>query len=460
MTKTNKIHTTSWFYTAPIEEVAVRRGDPLGLQAVAERVAEAFAPGLSNRTLDARWISILCWCLREGQSAWKAYGDGRESVSQATGGKGLYPWIRPLELLWVARAAEVAKDGGRGRQLPGIRPIRKWIEQDKQPKHFSFAASSYEQYRFTGAYGGYRAALRALQGLTDSGAGWLPGPSGQELAEIVSAHVNGRAVYSQRPGPVPTPERFWVNAVDWKPSSADFLPTVLERPKRLNGDERSILREALFAKNGGGEWQKQSLRRLRVAEAAAGSAASTRADLMVHLATSLKNERELDWLPYLAAFSSLADAGTAAMNACWRGVSQAGDSVLTSNEVAAIPDVRKALKDLVEACARWNSDGSNSWSQRAGALSQHILTNSSNPRGTLERLIQFHSQYGGGLKWVILDGTKVRPVARLRDGDASTYRYRLPALARLAKQCGVTSSIPAVLREESEAGPIHMEGVA
>ena len=76
-----------------MEDVAVRRGDPLGLQVVAEGIAEALVPGLSNRTVDARWISILCWCLRQGHAAWKAYGAGH---GQPAVGKHLYPWVRPL----------------------------------------------------------------------------------------------------------------------------------------------------------------------------------------------------------------------------------------------------------------------------------------------------------------------------------------------------------------------------
>ncbi|TDP74728.1 hypothetical protein DES47_101794 [Roseateles toxinivorans] len=457
-----KPHTTqaSWFFTAPTDEVAVRRGDPLGLQAIAEDIAEKLAPGLSNRTMDARWISLLCWCLREGHSAWKAYGSGGKASGQASIAKELYPWIKPLELLWVARAIEVTQEAGRGRQLPGIRPIRKWIEQDRRPGQFAFASSSYEQYRFTGAYGGYRAPLRALDGLTEAGAGWLPATQGLQLAEIVSAHVTSPAIYMRQRGPAPSPENLWTRALEWKPSSSDFIPTLLNQPRQLDGDERAILRRALFARRGNGDGQKQSLRRLQVVEALARSGATDRTELMADLATVLKAETDLAWLPHLASFSALADAGTTAMNACWRAVSNAGDRVPNSTEVASIPEVRNALAELVKAARRWESKDSNTWAQRAGTLSQTMLASPGDQPGTLRRLIRFHSQYGGGLKWVILDGDKIRPVARLRDGDASVYQYRLPALTRLARQCGVITGVPPLLQEQIEAAPASTERIA
>ncbi|MPS82138.1 MAG: hypothetical protein E2591_29125 [Achromobacter sp.] len=441
----------SWFYTAPVDEIAARRGDPLGLQAVAERVAEVLAPGLSNRTVDARWISILCWCLREGQNAWRTYGNGGDPASQGSIGKHIYPWIKPLELLWVARTVEFSPEEGRGRQLPGVRPIRQWLGQDKRPGRFSFAASSYEQYRYTGSYGGYRATLRALEGMTENGAGWLPGTNGQKLAEIVSAHVKGPDSYRRRAGSPPTPEAYWLKTLDWTRSSAEFLPTQLEQPRRLDGDERLILRDALFEKKRRDDGQMHSLRRLKVVEAISRSKASNRPDLMRDLAIALKDENDLKWLPYLASFSALADAGTAAMNACWRAVSKATDRVPMLDEVVGIPDVRLALDELVCASRRWHAEGSNSWSSRAGALSQTVLLNTQNLPGILSRLIQFHLQYGSGLKWLIVDGKALRPVARLRDGDASFYRYRLPALMRLAKQCGVTNVMPAFLKDNNEA---------
>ena len=88
---------TEWFYTAPLEDTSVRRGDPLGMRAVAEEMAEVLAPGLSNRTLDGRWISIMCWALQQSYSAWQALGavDDDGSVVTREAAKKLYSWLRP-----------------------------------------------------------------------------------------------------------------------------------------------------------------------------------------------------------------------------------------------------------------------------------------------------------------------------------------------------------------------------
>ena len=50
-----------FFFTAPWEPVVVRRGDALGLRALADQFAEAMA--LSNRVRDGRWVTILAWSL-------------------------------------------------------------------------------------------------------------------------------------------------------------------------------------------------------------------------------------------------------------------------------------------------------------------------------------------------------------------------------------------------------------
>lgn len=52
-----------FFLTAPTERILVQRGDPLGLRAAADSFADILAPGLTNRTYDARWLSILSWIM-------------------------------------------------------------------------------------------------------------------------------------------------------------------------------------------------------------------------------------------------------------------------------------------------------------------------------------------------------------------------------------------------------------
>ena len=58
-----------WFYSAPIDAVAVRRGDNWGMRAIAEEMAEQLAPGLSNRTMGGRRISIICWAVGQDNVA-------------------------------------------------------------------------------------------------------------------------------------------------------------------------------------------------------------------------------------------------------------------------------------------------------------------------------------------------------------------------------------------------------
>jgi len=53
--KNEPIDEASYFFTEPWEPVTVRRGDALGLGALADQFADAVAPGFSNRIRDSRW---------------------------------------------------------------------------------------------------------------------------------------------------------------------------------------------------------------------------------------------------------------------------------------------------------------------------------------------------------------------------------------------------------------------
>jgi hypothetical protein len=153
-----------WLFTAPIDAVAVRRGDPLGMRAVAEEMAEVLAPGLSNRTMDGRWFSIMCWALQQAYAAWWALGavedDGHIVTREAA--KEIYSWLRPLELLWLARTVRKTDDHGKDRQLPGVRAVRHWIDGDVGPERFGLAPDSYSRYRFINYQSGGAAAFWAL----------------------------------------------------------------------------------------------------------------------------------------------------------------------------------------------------------------------------------------------------------------------------------------------------------
>ena len=85
----------SWYFTAPWDPVLIRRGDALGLRAGADYFADLLAPGLSNATSDARWISLLSWCLKWSHVVWSNAGGGDLSRRHVVSIARLQPVIRP-----------------------------------------------------------------------------------------------------------------------------------------------------------------------------------------------------------------------------------------------------------------------------------------------------------------------------------------------------------------------------
>ncbi len=70
-------------FTAPWEPVIVRRGDALGLRALADQFAEALAPDLSNRVRDGggveKWRDYNCKDSPCG-SRWAAPREGTQAL--------------------------------------------------------------------------------------------------------------------------------------------------------------------------------------------------------------------------------------------------------------------------------------------------------------------------------------------------------------------------------------------
>jgi hypothetical protein len=123
---------SAWYFTAPWEPVQIRRGDALGFRAGADYFADLLAPGLSNNTSDARWISILSWCLKWSHEAWQNAGGG--DLSRRDEQRERYAWLRPLELLWVDRTLESGQMTG---QLRGRRSIERWRKADRSPSNIA-----------------------------------------------------------------------------------------------------------------------------------------------------------------------------------------------------------------------------------------------------------------------------------------------------------------------------------
>src|SRR5574337_1696143 len=158
----------SWYFTGPWDPVLVRRGDALGLRAGADYFADLLAPGLSNATSDARWISLLSWCLKWSHVVWSNAGGG--DLSRRDDQRARYAWLRPLELLWVDRTLESGQTTG---QLRGRRSIERWRKANRQLPNFAMSPDQFRRYRQIGTYGAYRVVPRTVPGLT-TGDGWTP----------------------------------------------------------------------------------------------------------------------------------------------------------------------------------------------------------------------------------------------------------------------------------------------
>jgi hypothetical protein len=68
----------------------------------------------------------------------------------------------------------------------------------------------------------------------------------------------------------------------------------------------------------------------------------------------------------------------------------------------------------------------------------------------LQALERHHNQFGGGLKWLAIEGETIKPLAPIRGGDASNYQFRMGALGRLGVQATVIDKMPVALRGSDE----------
>jgi hypothetical protein len=125
--------------------VIVRRGDALGLRALADQFADTIAPDLSNRVRDGRWVTILAWCLVRSHEVFHASG-GRSVATRAQQHER-YAWLRPLELMWVARTIALAQEDWHHRSLAGQRRVRPWYEYDRQfTDRFGMSVDQFRAY--------------------------------------------------------------------------------------------------------------------------------------------------------------------------------------------------------------------------------------------------------------------------------------------------------------------------
>jgi hypothetical protein len=442
-----------WFFTAPYDAPMVRRGDPLGLRLAAGRYAEVLAPGLSNRTIDARWLTLTAWMLVMANDVWRRRGNAAPAGLSRSAAREIFEWMEPLELLWVARTLSLAKP--KGRQLPGQRAVRRWLDADQHPARFGLSPGQYRRTRFIGVYGGYRAALRGLQGMTVDGDGWRPGPVAEALARVAQEALGAAAAAPAKPHGKFTAEHYWQKE-GWEAwqsrASKDFLPESLQHIRPVTAGEIRILRPVLF---GDRESTDGSRLRHRVVEVMDASKAGAHYALCHELERKLGRDTH-GALDRLGSFARLADAGLDVMNAIWTQLGAAEVRkvpALRPREFAEHEDARERSREFVKAAKAWQREKSAfrpEWAL-AHELAALAIEHQRDPGRLIGALVEFHEKNGGGRRWFRVDEEGlVRPASILRDQEGSPYRYRLFSVARLAMQCKVIDRLPKALEPEDD----------
>ena len=441
------------FFTEPWEPIVVRRGDALGLRALADQFAEAVAPGLSNRVRDGRWVTILAWCLARSQEAFHASG-GRSVVTRAQQ-RGRYVWLRPLELMWVARTISLAKDW-RNRSLAGQRRVRPWYEDDDQrTDRFGMSVDQFRAYRQTGVYGGYRIVFRKWHDMTLASDGWTPGPGTNRLAKWLDKrlgaasppwplHIGGdddslstRSVKLSRGDE----HKWWLRnwqTFDKRGRGADENTLPRRKIDFRKLPELEVLKPLVFGSDPSGK------RRLEVSREVQQSFAQNHTEVCEHLSQVFAANRTIALLP---RFSRLADAGMALMEFVAEALGDKSRIKLT--DVAAAPGAASVCRKLKAAAAEWRKGVELQVRHIEAAHRFASAMSSAQPIECLRALLQHHEIYGGGLRWFVLRNGQVEPRTPPRYGS-SRYRFRLWSLCRLAAQCGVLRGMPAALRRDDE----------
>ncbi len=432
----------------------VRRGDALGLRALADRFADSIAPDLNNRIRDGRWVTILAWCLARSHEAFHASG-GR-GVGTRTQQRERYAWLRPLELIWVARTINLADDW-RKRPLAGQRRVQPWWVHGRREERFGMSVDQFRAYRQTGLYGGYRLAFRKWPHMTVRGNGWTPGPSTNALAKWLDGKLGGaRPGWSLHAGDgdddsvssrsakvsADAPHRWWLRKwPEFEHRSREADEKTL--PRRIDDftdlAEAHLLRPLIFGTESNGK------RRLEVAREIARIAAGDHLRLCEELGRSFADDQVAVLLP---RFSRLADAGIAAMDFIAEALRN--DRHLTISRVAGLSGATRVCGELRAAATDWLKDNAVQVRHIETAHRFASAIQSARPADCFRALLYHHELHGGGLRWFVLRNETIEPRTPPRTGS-SRYRFRLWSLCRMATQCGVLRTMPAVLRSDVEA---------
>lgn len=444
----------SWYFTAPWDPIPIRRGDALGLRSGADYFAELLAPGLNNAASDARWISLLSWCLKWSHVVWKNAGGG--DLSRREGQRTRYAWLRPLELLWVDRALECGQSSG---QLRGRRSVERWRRANRKPENFAMSTDQFRRFRQVGTYGAYRVVLRNVPGLT-MGDGWTPDTTARALAELVNDSMPGEVRLHDELFQSGTKwgswsdggeARYWVER-GWQASRAKcggWLPTAEEAVgQRLPVSERRLLEPTLFAAD--------SPRRVTAEVLAHAKRATSHADLCDTLAASsaLGKKAAPTSIASLPSFSRFADAAMHAMRGLWNEINQDGvEQAPAVEQLARSAELRTRLDLMRGAGAAWLRAPGRSTFPHAEAATRlaKAMQDAAQPIEQLRALSHHHQEYGGSRRWFREQAGRMVPLVADTGIAASDYRFRLRPLVRLAAQCGVadmSNALVAVERKE------------
>ena len=441
------------FFTAPWDPVPIRRGDALGLRGFTDELAETLAPNLTNRVVDARWVTILSWCLVRSHNAYHA-ADNRVVATRAQQDER-YAWLRPLELMWVARTIQLTDPLKETLPLglSGQRSVRRWIEGKCRAPYFGMSPDQYRAYRQTGMYGGYRVALRSWPNMTVDGDGWTPDHAVKKLADYLDKAL-GRARPEWGLHDLVTRrntrnrqlehDRWWLRR--WSSYTErgrrfrDTLPQRVGPYAYLPEKEAELLQPLIFGIDNNGK------RRQLVANEIGRASAHDHLGVCEHLGKTFADYPLIHLLPH---FARLADAGMDVMDEVAQMLVVEGQTKL--EPLISGRKMRRLCQELYRAARAWKG--------ARGARVGHIETvnrfaeavDQSHPKDGLKGLLEHHERSGGGLRWFVLRDGSIEPRAPLQ-GNSSRYRFRLWPLARLATQCRILPHMPKGLRDEYEAG--------
>ena len=444
-------------FSAPWEPVVSRRGDALGLRDFAESLSDAVAPQLTNRISDGRWITILAWCLTRSNDVSHVVAPGSTSAREAQ--ERRYAWLRPLELMWVARTIHQAKNW-RARPLNGMRRVRRWVQDDDQkPPTFGMTLDQYSRYRQTGMYGGYRRAFRKLDGLTVHGDGWTPGKTSIALATWLDGKLGLARPGWELGSDMETIDRFSSRSISrfvgredkwWLEHWGEFLTASrgsdMNTLPRTRGEhsplpEARLLQPLLF----GGSQGAPGFHRSAVAQCLSHADVVSHSEACEALAAHFKGNTRIAALP---VFSRLADAGMAVMRRIT--IALFTEPATPLSQVVGHPGMREACAELHDAAKAWRQSPHTALgrAESVNRFAERFMHRS--PVETVRALLEHHEARGGGLRWFVLRDDRVEPRSFDLSGG-SAYRFRLWNVCRLAVQCGVIPEMPAAFRHDAEA---------